>query len=165
MPFGRLVQEPLSMNLPPLPPSPDPPSLPLKSCGFLIIRGDPIREFLLMRHADRWDLPKGHVDPGESEMECALRELEEETGISADDIEILDGFRFTTNYPVRSKRDIRMIDKTLIVFLARLKRDVQIDPTEHGGYQWFAWNPPHKIQERTIDPLLAAVDAFLQTGN
>ena len=43
-----------------------------KSCGFLIMRGEPPREFLLMRHADRWDLPKGHVDPGETEMHLDL---------------------------------------------------------------------------------------------
>lgn len=133
-----------------------------KSCGFLIVRGEPIREFLLMRHADRWDLPKGHVDPGESEMQCALRELNEETGITADDIKIIDSFRFTTNYPVRAKRDNREIDKTLVVFLARLNRDVQIDPTEHGGYQWFAWNPPHQIQGKTIDPLLAELERFIR---
>lgn len=35
-----------------------------------------------------WDLPKGHVDEGETELQCTLRELYEETGISADDIEI-----------------------------------------------------------------------------
>jgi 8-oxo-dGTP pyrophosphatase MutT (NUDIX family) len=131
-----------------------------KSCGFLIVRGNPVREFLLMRHADRWDLPKGHVDPGESEMECALRELHEETGITAEDIEIIDGFRFTTHYQVRSKRDGHPIDKTLIVFLARLVRDVRIHATEHGGYQWFRWNPPHKIQAWTIDPLLERVNHF-----
>lgn len=135
-----------------------------KSCGFLIIRGDPIREFLLMRHADRWDLPKGHVDDGETEMECALRELEEETGIAADQIETIPEFRFTTNYPVRNKRDGRLIDKTLVVFLACLKGDVEINATEHRGYQWFPWQPPHRIQPRTIDPLLAAVETFLGTS-
>ena len=29
---------------------------------------------------DDWSLPKGKCDPGESEPECALREVEEETG-------------------------------------------------------------------------------------
>ena len=29
----------------------------------------------------RWDLPKGHVDAGESDAECAVREIEEETGV------------------------------------------------------------------------------------
>ena len=132
-----------------------------KSCGFLIVRGEPVREFLLMRHVDRWDLPKGHVDPGETEMQCALRELSEETGITANDIDVIDGFRFTMQYPVWAKRDGRLYNKTLIVFLARLVREVRINPTEHGGYQWFPWNPPHKIQERTIDPLLTAVEDFI----
>ncbi len=137
----------------------------VKSCGFLIFRGNPPREFLLMRHADRWDLPKGHVDNGETEMQCALRELHEETGITETDIELIQGFRFTTQYQVRAKKSDRLYDKTLVVFLARLKRDVKIDPTEHGGYQWFPWNPPHQIQARTIDPLLIAVDEFLNGEN
>src|SRR5262249_16962176 len=107
----------------------------VKSCGFLIVRGDPIREFLLMRHADRWDWPKGHVDPGETEIQCALRELQEETGITADEIEPVEGFRFTTQYQVRDKRDGKPYDKALVVFLARLIRDVPIQVTEHGGYQ------------------------------
>jgi 8-oxo-dGTP pyrophosphatase MutT (NUDIX family) len=132
-----------------------------KSCGFLIVRGESMREFLLMRHADRWDLPKGHVDPGESEMQCALRELREETGLTADDIQPLDGFRFTLEYPVRNKRTGQLDDKTLVVFLARLAREVEIQATEHPGYQWFPWRPPHRIQAQTIDPLLAAVERFL----
>jgi 8-oxo-dGTP pyrophosphatase MutT (NUDIX family) len=134
-----------------------------KSCGFLILRGEPVREFLLMRHKDRWDIPKGHVDPGESEMECALRELWEETGLSADAIQPIDGFRFTLQYPVNSKRTGRIEDKTLVVFLAQLRRDdAPIKPTEHPDYRWFSWQPPHRIQEKTIDPLLTAVDAFIR---
>ena len=136
----------------------------VKSCGFFIVRGDPPREFLLMQHVDRWDLPKGHVDAGETEMGCALRELNEETGITAEDIELVEGFRFATQYPVRAKKSGELYDKTLVVFLARLLHDVMIDPTEHGGYQWFPWQPPHHIQARTIDPLLAAVEAFYGRG-
>jgi 8-oxo-dGTP pyrophosphatase MutT (NUDIX family) len=133
----------------------------VKSCGFLIVRGEPVHEFLLMRHADRWDLPKGHVDPGESEMQCAFRELREETGILSTDIEVLDGFRFETHYEVRAKKSGQLYDKTLVLFLARLKRDVPIAATEHPGYQWFPWSPPHQIQTWTIDPLLAEVERFV----
>ena len=132
----------------------------LKSCGFLIIRGHPIDEFLLMRHPDRWDLPKGHVDAGETEMECALRELAEETGITADDIEIEPSFRFENHYQVRGKRDGVLYEKTLVIFLARLLREVNIHCTEHGDFQWLRWQPPHQIQPWTIDPLLAQVEDF-----
>jgi 8-oxo-dGTP pyrophosphatase MutT (NUDIX family) len=131
-----------------------------KSCGVLVVRGDPIREFLLMRHKDRWDLPKGHVDPGETEMQCALRELREETGIGATDVQLVDGFRFESHYPVRAKSG-QVYDKTLVLLLGRLVRDVPIAVTEHQGYEWFAWNPPHRIQAWTIDPLLDAAAQFL----
>jgi len=134
----------------------------LKSCGFLIVRGEPIESFLLMRHPDRWDLPKGHVDPGETELECALRELEEETNIAADQIEIDDAFRFVHRYPVPQPRQgYRVGDKTLIIFLGRLRHDVPIKTSEHESYRWFDWNPPHRIQQKTIDPLLAELDEAL----
>lgn len=40
-------------------------------------RGD----FLLINRYNLWDLPKGHQEPGEDISVCALREVEEETGI------------------------------------------------------------------------------------
>lgn len=33
---------------------------------------------------DDWSLPKGKADPGEEEIACALREVEEETGVRCD---------------------------------------------------------------------------------
>jgi len=32
---------------------------------------------------DDWSLPKGHLDPGEDDAEAAVREVAEETGVSA----------------------------------------------------------------------------------
>ncbi|MBB72983.1 MAG: DNA mismatch repair protein MutT [Planctomycetaceae bacterium] len=133
----------------------------IRSCGFLIVRGKPVSNFLLMRHTDRWDLPKGHVDSGESDLQCALRELEEETAITIDDIEIDDRFRFTTQYPVVKKKNGKVRQKTLVIFLAYLVRDVHIKVTEHPNYQWFDWLPPQQIQIETIDPLLAELQVHL----
>ena len=84
-----------------------------------------------MRHADRWDLPKGHVDEGETELECALRELEEETSIRSHYIVGDPNFRFTIEYPVERKGET--FDKRLIVFLAQLVHPTEIVPTEHVG--------------------------------
>ena len=133
----------------------------VKSCGFLIVRHDSSPQFLLMRHKDRWDLPKGHVDPGETELQCALRELEEETGIAEDAINIHPEFCFKTNYLVNKKRyGATPVNKSLIVYLGTLLKDVDIQPTEHPDFDWFPWNPPHTIQAKTIDPLLAYAEPF-----
>ncbi|MEZ6131332.1 MAG: NUDIX domain-containing protein [Planctomycetaceae bacterium] len=137
------------------------------SCGFLIVKGDPVETFLLMKHPKRWDLPKGHVDPGETEMECALRELHEETGITPDLLQIDDRFCFESRYPVNGSRyglKVPEVEKTLKIFLARLDRDVDISVTEHAGYEWFPWKPPHRIQEKAIDPLLAYLEEFLSNA-
>ena len=133
----------------------------VKSCGVIVFRREPETSFLLMEHPHRLDLPKGHVDPGESELECALRELEEETGITSADVEIDPDFRFVLEYPVREKRlGGRVVPKTLVIFLGRLLRDVQIATSEHEGYRWVPWRPPHRIQTQTIDPLLAAMEKY-----
>lgn len=134
----------------------------VKSCGVLILRCHPQLSFLLMKHAARWDLPKGHVDPGESDLACALRELHEETGITADDIDLDGQFEFVTQYQVRDQQDPRRsLNKTLRIYLGWLKRPVEIQPSEHLGYEWFPWQPPHRIQSFTIDPLLASVEDHL----
>jgi hypothetical protein len=38
---------------------------------------------------------------------------------------------------------------------------VVIHPSEHLGFEWFKWQPPHQIQELTIDPLLSSVEKYL----
>ncbi len=135
-----------------------------RSCGFLIVSGDPISSFLLMKHPDRWDLPKGHVDPGETDLQCALRELEEETGITKGDVAVDPDFCFESRYVVSGKRygapDDR-IEKTLRIFLGRLVNHVDLVLTEHDDFDWFEWAPPHQIQKKTIDPLLAHLAAYL----
>ncbi|WP_145267725.1 bis(5'-nucleosyl)-tetraphosphatase [Tautonia plasticadhaerens] len=129
----------------------------IRACGVLLMTRSERRSFLLMRHADRWDLPKGRVDPGESDLECALRELEEETGIGRDSIDLDTSFRFEqVYYPIRKKTGERD-HKTLVIYLATVPDRVAIEVTEHLGHEWIEWRPPHDIQPNTINPLLAAV--------
>ena len=41
------------------------------------------KQVLFIFRRGKWDLPKGKLDPGESLEACALREVKEETGLSA----------------------------------------------------------------------------------
>lgn len=120
------------------------------------------QSFLLMRHADRWDLPKGHAEPEESLQETAIRETEEETGIAASQIELDPNFRFSITYPVRYRQHgDRSFQKTVHYFLGYVDEPCDVHCTEHLGAEWLRWNPPHRIQAQTIDPLLAAVHQHL----
>jgi len=155
----------------------------LKSCGFLIFRctpthatetqtektnshlpdeGDQI-SFLLLKHPNRWDLPKGHVDPGETNMECALRELTEETGVQKQDLIVDPDFKYKQKYMVTSKRtNGKPKKKKLIIYVAKLIQPVELKLTEHDGFQWFDWAPPHTIQKKTVDPLLEKLHSHWQ---
>ncbi|MBU5483700.1 NUDIX domain-containing protein [Clostridium sp. MSJ-11] len=52
--------------------------------GVAIIIFDKDRRVLLQKRADvgLWGIPSGHVEPGESVMEAAIREVKEETGLN-----------------------------------------------------------------------------------
>ena len=57
------------------------------SCGVIITDG----KRLLLGHATgspRWDIPKGMAEPGESFAAAAVRELQEETGLSVAETEL-----------------------------------------------------------------------------
>ena len=115
-----------------------------------------------MKHKDRYDLPKGHREEGETEEECAMRELKEETGLSANLIELDDNFRYEVIYYPKYKRfKGETVKKTVTFFMGWLKSETDIKTTEHKSYEWITWLPPHKIQENTVDPLLAHAEQHL----
>lgn len=51
----------------------------IKAAGGLVRNGKD--ELLLIFRRGKWDLPKGKLDKGETLEQCALREVEEETGL------------------------------------------------------------------------------------
>lgn len=131
------------------------------AAGVLILTMGEPQQFLLMRHHNRWDLPKGHAEAGETPVQTALREMEEETGIAAQDVEMDGGFEYSLEYPVQYRGEPQPVQKRVYYFLARIPEAVEIQCTEHESAQWFLWEPPHRIQEQTIDPLLTELERYL----
>jgi 8-oxo-dGTP pyrophosphatase MutT (NUDIX family) len=69
-----------------------------KSCGAIIFNDENgKRKYLLVRQVPsrNWGFAKGHVQPGETEDETALREVLEESGLS---VKLLPHFRVETSY-------------------------------------------------------------------
>ncbi|XP_052501145.1 bis(5'-nucleosyl)-tetraphosphatase [asymmetrical] [Budorcas taxicolor] len=114
----------------------------LRACGLIIFRRRLIPkvdniaiEFLLLQASDgihHWTPPKGHVEPGESDLETALRETQEEAGIEAGQLTIIEGFRRELSYVAREK------PKIVIYWLAEVKDcDVEVRLShEHQAYRW-----------------------------
>ncbi|MBB3205220.1 8-oxo-dGTP pyrophosphatase MutT (NUDIX family) [Rhodopirellula rubra] len=134
----------------------------VRAAGMLLMTETPEPQFLLMRHPDRWDLPKGHCDGKETYLETALREMREETGVSPKKCRIADDFQFDIQYEVTYRNQPgKIFPKNVRYFLAWLPDVVKIEVTEHESYEWLAWSPRRPIQTQTIDPLLDAVEEYL----
>lgn len=63
---------------------------------------DGLRWLVVQERGGHTGLPKGHIEPGETEEDCALREIYEETGVRA---EIEPGFQETISYSVGVRRE------------------------------------------------------------
>ena len=84
-----------------------------KSCGAVIFCqfSDGEKVLLLKHRVGHWDFPKGHVKVNETEVETALREVNEESGLKV----VLDpGFRETINYSPKDK-----VSKDVVYFFGR----------------------------------------------
>lgn len=104
------------------------------SCGAVVFtRIDGLPHYLLVRAKDQPEgchgFPKGHMESGETERETALREIFEETGLR---VELLEGFRAVTEYPLPTPPDTR---KQVVFFLAEYAdQRVHIQETELAGF-------------------------------
>jgi bis(5'-nucleosidyl)-tetraphosphatase len=130
-----------------------------RSAGVIVFRNDPPgRVYLLLDYGKHWDYPKGHLERNEDDLSCALRELEEETGIT--DAEILPGFAREMQYFFRVKG--QLIRKTVIFFLARTERKRIRLSNEHEGSEFLPYDAAMKrLTYSNAKQILRAANDFL----
>jgi 8-oxo-dGTP pyrophosphatase MutT (NUDIX family) len=69
----------------------------VRQAGAIAVRPGPEPLFLLVtsrRTPSAWIFPKGHIEPGERVVDAALRELEEEAGVTGRPLRTLDALKF-----------------------------------------------------------------------
>ena len=130
------------------------------SAGIVVYRKQESNiEYLILHYAKgHWDLPKGHLELGETNEEAALRELEEETGL---EIAITPGFEESFSYIFIE--DGQMIDKTVSFFVGQAEKDNVILSDEHIDYKWLSLNDAlNKLTYENACDILQKVHVFLK---
>jgi len=95
-------------------------------------------EILLIQDAkDRWTIPKGHIEEGETAQQTAKREIAEEAGLS--DTEVL-GWLGKIHF--RYRRVDRLVLMTTQIYLVRAKGNTDAIKKEEwmNGIKWFTFH-------------------------
>lgn len=95
-------------------------------------------ERLMIRRNGRWDLPKGHVEPGESVETCAAREILEETGVRAEVVAPLCATWHAYWFPKTERWEL----KRTHWFLLRSLADDSLAPQTEEGIEQVVWCSP-----------------------
>lgn len=105
-----------------------------KSCGIVPFRWNGAeREFLILLQTNQcWSFPKGHMDAGETEKQTALRELREETGLTA---ALVPDARVELSYDVSP-----VTKKQVVLFLGETAGELSIQESEVKEYRWVREN-------------------------
>ena len=102
--------------------------------------------FLLLHYpSGHWDFVKGKMEKGESTHETAIREAQEETGIT--DITFLENFEEWIKYDFQYQGEL--VHKKVVFFLAETKTEEVMISHEHLDYTWMDYNT--SMEKTTFD--------------
>jgi 8-oxo-dGTP pyrophosphatase MutT (NUDIX family) len=116
-------------------------------------------DVLMIYRNDRWDLPKGRREANESVEETALREVEEECGISDLQLQQL----ITKTYHLYS------VNKTMYMkcthwFKMYYGGTARLVPQTNEGIKWAEWISPSNLPMTLTNVYASIYDVFVKLG-
>ena len=105
------------------------------SSGIIIFRNKGKIEFLFLKRREGFlDMPKGHIEKGESQLIAAKREALEETGLT---VNLLEGFRELQEYWYTYEGE--KIWKKVSLYLGNVSDNSEVHISqEHTGFVWLS---------------------------
>lgn len=103
-------------------------------------------QILLMKRLGKWDLPKGKLEKNENIEQCALREIEEETG--AKDLSVVSSFQETYHTYFRNDK---WIIKHTHWYIVKCKNGKKLAPQFEEDIEEVSWVKPKNIQTKDIN--------------
>ncbi len=124
----------------------------VRAAGAVVFRrSDQGIRLLVLRAYKNWDFPKGRVEPGESELATAKREVFEETGLTNLDYPFGDESRETAPYSGNkvARYYLAQTDQVEI----ELPVSPELGRPEHHEYRWVSFDEAEDL----LPPRLAVV--------
>jgi len=107
-----------------------------RSAGGLVVHSARIL-LIATQKGRRWQLPKGHIEEGETPEQAAVREVCEETGVTSRVVAPLPGVEYWF-----VEKGIHLVHKQVDYFLLTYVSGdaANFDPHEVSGAEWFSWD-------------------------
>lgn len=110
-------------------------------CAGVIVF-DKDKTILVMTERGNYSIPKGKRNKGETDIQTALRELQEETGLTKDHIELLDN---VTLDEINEKGNL-----TIRYYVAKLTKKIKtftFDENELAKVEWINVDKAYKLEK------------------
>ncbi|HEY0057676.1 MAG TPA: NUDIX domain-containing protein [Flavisolibacter sp.] len=135
----------------------------VKKCYHVVQAGGglvatPNGHILLIHRKGKWDLPKGKLEEGEDLQTCALREVEEETGLKNISI----GDKLGITYHTYNEKGVAILKESHWYFMQVSGRQ-DLTPQTEEDIEQCLWVPLDEI-ERYYGGAHASIRDVLQTG-
>jgi len=98
-------------------------------------------KILLQYRRGKWDLPKGKLDEGETIEECAVREVEEETGLK--NIQLGELLGVTNHYYIEKGENI---DKETYWYAMKVSGEQQLIPQTEEDIMELRWAAENELE-------------------
>jgi len=106
-----------------------------RSAGGLVVLSSRIL-LIATQKGRRWQLPKGHIEEGETPEQAAIREVQEETGVTGRVVAPLPGVEYWF-VEKGTCRVHKKVDYFLLDYVSG--HSVDFDREEVSGTGWFSW--------------------------
>ncbi|AYV76972.1 MAG: NUDIX hydrolase [Barrevirus sp.] len=117
--------------------------LPIAPCsGIIVIDLETEETILVLTDYDNYSFPKGKRNKGETSLETGLRKLTEETGLTQEDIQIID------NITIDEKSDRGgLATRYHIAYLIKNKKQITFDINELKDCRWIKITDAYNLEK------------------
>lgn len=133
---------------------------PVEAAGGVVVGAQ--GAWLMIRRNGRWDLPKGHIEAGETPEQAAEREIMEETGIVARTVRPLCRTLHAYYFPKTARWELK---RTWWFELREAVRGAIPTPQTEEGIERAVWCSPDEVAANLRDtfPTIRRVAHFLSS--
>ena len=119
-------------------------------------------QWLLIYRNGRWDLPKGHLESGESLPQCAAREVSEECGLNLSDLKVGDFICMTLHFYFFNRTD-RWDMKRTAWYKMSCETASEPVPQSEEGITRVEWMTPSAAREASAESFRTISDVISKT--